>query len=326
MTPDFSFTIKSLRLDEDYKPTDSTRLTTNFANLARGERRRENLRNALRMIDNRFNDLARWDNPDRDRYAVDLDIISVDLTIGRSGEAFPAIEILKTTIVDHKTGGRTEGIVGNNFSSYVRDYDFSIRLPEYNQDRAAFGIPDDFGDLHGQIFQAFLASSAYKDHFRKPPVICLSVSGNKSYRRTTNGHPVLGVEYLPDEPSLTEQYFSKMGMTVRYFMPHGSVAPFAFNFCGDLLQDYTNLELVSTISTMESFQRIYRPEIYNANSFAGDCFKPSLKHQDYSLTQVVYDREERTRLAKEQGKFAEDHFIKPYRGVLDEWSAQHAAA
>lgn len=326
MTSAFSFTIKSLRLDEDYEPADSTRLTTNFANLARGEHRWENLRNVMRMIDNRFNDLAKWDNPARDRYTVELDIVSVDLTVGRGEEAFPAIEILKATIVDHQTGARTEGIVGNNFSSYVRDYDFSIRLPEHNKERAAFGIPDDFGDLHGQIFQAFLSSKAYTDQFRKPPVICLSVSENKTYRRLTNEHPVLGIEYQPNAPSLTEQYFRKMGMEVRYFMPRGSVAPLAFNFCGDLLQDYTDLELISTISTMESFQRIYRPEIYNANSAAGDVFKPSLQHKDYSLTQVVYDREERSRLAKNQGQFAEDHFIKPYRAVLDEWSAQHAAA
>ena len=326
MTPDFSFTIKRLRLDEDYKPADSTRLTTNFANLARGDRRQENLRNALQMIDNRFNDLARWDNPERNRYAVELDIVSVELNIEGEGEAFPAIEILKTTIVDRNTGARTDGIVGNNFSSYVRDYDFSIRLPEYNKNRSAFGIPDDFGDLHGQIFQAFITSDAYKTHFQKPPVICLSVSDNKTYHRAANEHPLLGVEYTPNERSLTEQYFRKMGMSVRYFMPRGSVAPFAFNFCGDLLQDYSNLELISTISTMESFQRIYRPEIYNANSIAGDCFKPSLKHQDYSLTQVVYDRGERTRLATEQGKFAEDHFIKPYRALLDQWSSQHVAA
>ncbi|MEM6748083.1 MAG: DUF1852 domain-containing protein [Pseudomonadota bacterium] len=325
MTPGFSFTINSLRFDEDYRPADGTRLTTNFANLARGEHRQQNLRNALRMIDNRFNDLAYWDNPARDRYTVELDIISADLRVG-DGEAFPAIEILRTTIVDRKTGSQTDGIVGNNFSSYVRDYDFSIRLPAYNKNRSTLGIPDDFGDLHGQIFQAFLASQTYREHFRKPPVICLSVSDNKTYRRSTNEHPVLGIEYHPNAPSLTEQYFQKMGMSVRYFMPRGSVAPLAFNACGDLLQDYTDLELISTIAAMESFQRIYRPEIYNANSTAGDVFKPSLQHQDYSLTQVVYDREERTRLAKEQGQFAEDHFIKPYRAILDEWSAQHAAA
>ncbi|WVM92324.1 putative oxygenase MesX [Halopseudomonas pachastrellae] len=43
------------------------------------------------------------------------------------------------------------------------------------------------------------------------------------------------------------------------------------------MNDYTNLELISTISTMESFQRIYRPEIYNANAAAGACYQPNLK-------------------------------------------------
>ena len=46
-----------------------------------------------------------------------------------------------------------------------------------------------------------------------------------------------------------------MGLKVRYFMPPHSVAPLAFYFTGDLLSDYTNLELISTISTMETFQR-----------------------------------------------------------------------
>lgn len=55
MNNDFTFAIKSIRFDENYQPSDNTRITTNFANLARGNYRRENLRNALRMIDNRFN-------------------------------------------------------------------------------------------------------------------------------------------------------------------------------------------------------------------------------------------------------------------------------
>ena len=80
------------------------------------------------MIDNRFNDLACWDNPDGDRYSVELEIISVEMSIGADGResALPLIEILKTNIVDRKTGVRTDGIAGNNFSSYVRDYDFSV--------------------------------------------------------------------------------------------------------------------------------------------------------------------------------------------------------
>ncbi len=327
MSTDLKFSIKSICFDEDYRPAEHTRATTNFANLAKGKGRQENLRNALRMIDNRFNALAHWDNPKGDRYAVELDIISVEMHIDAQGDndVFPLIEILKTTIVDRKTDERIEGIVGNNFSSYVRDYDFSVVLPEYNRDRTAFGAPADFGDLHGNLFKCFLNSDAYRAHFHKAPVICLSASSSKTYRRTGNQHPVLGAEYEQDELSSTDLYFQKMGLQVRFFMPPNSVAPFAFYFLSDLLDDYTNLELISTISTMETFQKIYRPEIYNANSAAGACYQPSLKHQDYSLTRIVYDREERSRLAVEQGKFAEEHFIKPYKAVLEQWSANYAA-
>ena len=153
----------------------------------------------------------------------------------------------------------------------------------------------------------------------------MSVSSSKTYYRTGNKHPLLGLEYRNDESSPTDQYFAKMGMKVRYFMPRHSVAPFAFYHIGDLLRDYTNLELASTISTMETFQKIYRPEIYNANSVAAEQYKPSLRYQDYSLTRIVYDREERSRLAVEQGKFAEEHFIKPYQAILDQLSASLAA-
>ncbi len=135
MNNDFTFAIKSIRFDENYQPSDNTRITTNFANLARGNYRRENLRNALRMIDNRFNALAYWDNAQGDRYSVELEIISVDMDIQGSGEAFPSIEVLKTNIVDHNTNERIEGIVGNNFSSYVRDYDFSVLLLDHNKNQ-----------------------------------------------------------------------------------------------------------------------------------------------------------------------------------------------
>ncbi|AIV06087.1 MULTISPECIES: DUF1852 domain-containing protein [Vibrio] len=324
MNNDFTFAIKSIRFDENYQPSDSTRITTNFANLARGSSRQDNLRNALRMIDNRFNALAHWDNPTGDRYCVELEIISVDMDIQGSGEAFPSIEVLKTNIVDRKTNERIEGIVGNNFSSYVRDYDFSVLLLDHNKDQPKFSIPAGFGELHGKLFKAFVKSESYQQHFQKPPVICLSVSDNKVYRRTENQHPVLGFEYQPNESSLTEQYFKKMGLQVRYFMPPNSVAPLAFYFFGDLLNDYSNLELISTISTMETFQKIYRPEIYNANAVAGQCYQPNLKNLDHSLTQIVYDREERSQLAIEQGKFAEEHFIKPYQSILEQWSAAYA--
>ena len=323
MNKNFTFTIKRICFDENYNPSENTRITTNFANLARGKKRQENLRNALVMIENRFNSLAYWDNPKGDRYSVQLEIISVELNVNveENGNAFPVIEILKTSVVDKKTNERIKGIVGNNFSSYVRDYDFSVLLPEHNKNRPEFSLPDNFGDLHGNIFKRFVNSAAYKESFNKSPVICLSVSTKNTYYQTGNQHPVLGVEYQQDEPSLTDYYFAKMGMQARYFMPPNSVAPLAFYFMGDLLNDYTHLELISTISTMETFQKIYRPEIYNANSAAGKYYQPNLKHQDYSITQIVYDREERSQLAIEQGKFTEEHFIKPYKTILEQWSA-----
>ncbi|MBQ4857282.1 DUF1852 domain-containing protein [Pseudoalteromonas sp. MMG007] len=320
MSKNLTFNIKSQRLDEHYTPSTNTRITTNFANLARGEHRQSNLRKALNMINNRFNTLANWDNPTADRYSIELEIISVDIGLDENSQSFPSIEILKTNIVDNKTNKCIEGIVGNNFSSYVRDYDFSVLLQQYNKDKPQFSIPKNFGELHGKLFQSFVSSTTYKQNFKKPPVICLSVSDNKTYHRTANEHPILGIEYHPNESSLTEQYFKKMGLQVRYFMPANSAAPFALFFFGDLLNDYTNLELISTISTMETFQKIYRPEIYNANATAGKAYKPNLKNADHSLTQIIYDRDERSKLAAEQGKFAEEHFIKPYQSVLEQFT------
>ncbi|MGB3110478.1 DUF1852 domain-containing protein [Psychrobacter sp. 1176_08] len=324
MSNNFTCSISSIRFDEDYHPADSTRLTTNFANLARGEHRQENLRRTLRMINNRFNALAHWDNSTADRYSVEVDIVSANMDIEGNGDTFPVIETLKTTIVDHKDNKRIEGMIGNSFSSYVRDYDFSIVLPDHFDKNPTSPPPEHFGDLHGKLFQYLLNSEAYQANFSKKPVICLSVSTSKTYHRTNNQHPVLGVEYRQDEYSLTDEYFHKMGLTVRYFMPTGSAAPLAFYFAGDLLSDYTDLELISTISTMDTFQKIYRPEIYNANSTAGEVYQPSLKYQDYSLTQIVYDREERSQLAVKQGKITEEQFIKPYQSILEQWAANYS--
>ncbi|MBB4802592.1 hypothetical protein HNP37_002667 [Flavobacterium nitrogenifigens] len=320
---DFAFTLKSTCLDENYHPTGGTRLTTNFANLARGENRQQNLRNALNMINNRFNSLAQLDNPKGDRYLVELEIMTVTLNIDHKNgvDNLPMIEVLKTNIFDRKTNQYIDGVAGNNYSSYVRDYDFSVLLIDYNKDKPSFCVPENYGDLHGKLYKCFVASDTYKEHFKMSPIICLSVSSNKTYTRTEYQHPVLGFEYQQDQYSLTDEYFAKMGLKVRFFMPANSVAPMAFYHSGDLLSDYTDLGLISSISTMETFQKIYRPEIYNANSVAAKIYQPSLKHEDYSLTRVEYDREERSRLAVEQGKYCEEYFIKPYRDILEQWSA-----
>ncbi|WFF37845.1 DUF1852 domain-containing protein [Moraxella nasibovis] len=324
MTTNFNCRVHTETFDENYEPASSTRLTTNFANLARGENRKQNLQKAIAMINNRFNDLANWDNPTNDRYSVQLEIVSIDIDVEGKGEYFSVLEWLKTYVTDHKTGKTTGGIIGNSFSSFVRDYDFSVLLLDHNKDKPSFTVPEGYGELHGKLYRYVLNSPEYKARNEKAPVLCLSVATTRTYHRTTNVHPILGVEYVQNDYSLTDEYFAKMGLKVRYFMPKGSVAPYAFYYdeTADLLNDYTNLELISTIATMEAFQKIYRPEIYNANSFAGETYKGSLNYDDYSLTLVEYDRVERTELAIKQGKLAEEKFIKPYKEILDAWLAE----
>lgn len=323
MENDFRFHITTTRFDEDYSPSETSRLTTNFANLARGEHRRQNLRNALTMIDRRFDDLAPGGGPDGDhRYRVELEIVSVALRFSAEDEEreFPLLEFLDIQIVDRRTGERHPGIAGNNFSSYVRDFDFSVRLPSASEAAGRFTVPDDFGDLHGRLFQRFLASPEYGERFALPPVICISVSTSRTYRRGECRHPVLGVEYHADGSSLTDDYFAKMGLRVRYFLPPGGAAPLAFYFRDDLLSDYSDLQLAGTISTMETFQRIYRPEIYNAHTVAGSEYRPSLEHEDYSPTPVTYDRVERGQLGVTQGRYTEEHLMTPYGEALRQWA------
>ena len=167
MSNDFTYRITTTPFDENYSPSENSRITTNFANLARGEHRQQNLRRTLSMINQRFNELATRHNPDRDRYAVDLEIISADLQFTADGEEhrFPLIEVLDIQIVDRLTGRRHPGIVGNNFSSYLRDFDFSVLLPAVNEAATGFTVPEGFGDLHGKLFQHFLDSPAYRERF-----------------------------------------------------------------------------------------------------------------------------------------------------------------
>lgn len=114
MTSELEFSITTTRFDEHYSPSASSRSTTNFANLARGDKREQNLRNTLAMIESRFNGLGREGNPEQDRYGVELEIVSADLhfTAGDNRVEFPLIEILYVTILDRVTGARIDGIAG----------------------------------------------------------------------------------------------------------------------------------------------------------------------------------------------------------------------
>lgn len=328
MPNDPTFSVTRTRFDEDYTPADSSRLTTNFANLARGEHRQQNLRNALALINGRCNDLASKagdaGSPAGDRYRVELDIVSVTMQFEDQGAhvAFPLIEVLDVAILDQRTGERHQGILGNNFSSYLRDYDFAVLLPSLD---TSAGIPDDFGQLHGALFQRFLESDAFRSQFDAEPVVCISVSTSQTYRQTGFVHPVLGAEYEHEHSSLTDDYFGRMGMQVRYFMPPGGKAPLAFYTRGDLVRDYSDLQLIGTISTMETFQKIYRPEIYNANTVAPSTFRPTLDQTDWTSTGIAYDREERSRLGVTQGRYTEEHLVRPHRELLERWAVGSSA-
>src|SRR5690606_41235806 len=71
------------------------------------------------LINNRFNSLAVEDNDKGDRYHVELEIMTVTMSLDNntSFDSLPMMEVLKTNIFDHKTGLQIEGVGGNNFRS-----------------------------------------------------------------------------------------------------------------------------------------------------------------------------------------------------------------
>ena len=81
-----------------------------------------------------------------------------------------------------------------------------------------------------------------------------------SVRRVRSGLLCSSIQSLRAR-GLFDEYFAKMGLQVRYFMPRGGVAPLAFYFRGDLLGDYTDLQLIGTISTMEDYKSCQIVEI-----------------------------------------------------------------
>ena len=177
-------------------------------------------------------------------------------------------------------------------------------------------MPERFGDLHGKLFDYVLNSPAYREQFNKPRWF-VSVSTTKTYTQTANCHPILGTEYVQDAYSLTDEYFSKMGLSVRYFMPPKSVAPFLFYFKGDLLNDYTNLELISALALMKR-SKIYRPEIYNANSVAGQKLSAQFKSSRLFTGQISMTVKNAASWRFNKVN-TQKPFIKPYQTLLQNW-------
>ena len=312
-----SFTSKMIDLDEYYVPNSLTRATTNFANLARGKNRRENLVNLFSMINNRINSLLNENNENGNRYKIHIKILTVYLSFCKYDHPpFPINEMLYSEVEDTLNDQIYRGAIGCNLSSYIRDYDFNIVLPKYKckNDRSYF--PEDFGKLHGILFRLQFKNNWHEGIIDGNPITAISVSSNSTYHKNQNSHPILGEEYYEEKQSITTKYFNQMGLSVKYFMPPDSKAPLAIYHQPDLLSNYSDLEFASLISIMESFQKIYRPEIYNSNSKAPAIFKPSLSNIDYSRSMIYYDREERNVLGMKQAKLAYTSLLRPYNKEL----------
>jgi hypothetical protein len=286
----------------DYVPSSRSRLTTNFANLARGKDRKRNLQGLFNMIDNRINSLLPKDNDEANRYQVHLEIITVLLSFSDNNkQSFPITEMLKIEVEDRRQKKIIAQISGGSLSSYIRDYDFTVIFPKINNGSATLQEIEDFGLLHGILYQLQFNSIYPYGVLDDFPSIAISVSSNKTYLSLKSTSQILGEEFKEQgDLSVTSEYFKLMGLSARYFLPTDGRAPLAIYHKPDTLKSYDCYQLAALIAVMETFQKIYRPEIYNANSRACSIFKPSLSHDDFSNSKIQYDRIERESLSKKQ--------------------------
>lgn len=311
------YTVARTRYDAQYTPSSDSRATTNFANLARGPDRAENLLCLFALINQRLNALmALIVQPPAD-YAIQLDIVGVSAAFG-NGPRFLLAEMLEAAVINSSTGETHQGALGLNLSSYVRDYDFILRVPQLREAGLDACTQSDFGLLHGLLYQLQFKRYWPGGVIDRPAVTAISVSSNRQYQKTGEMHPVLGERYreLPD-PSPTTAYFKQMDMAPAFYMPHGNQAPLAIYMRNADPSAFTAIELVSLIAVMDAFQRIYRPEIYNRRVPASDLFQPSLTETDYLKPKVFYDRDERNRLAQLQARRVLRDFLEPYAPQLE---------
>jgi hypothetical protein len=119
------------------------------------------------------------------------------------------------------------------------------------------------------------------------------------------------------EESLTSRYFGRMGLTASYWMAPGSRAPLAiYHEAGDLTRR-NRYELAVLVAVMDTFEGIYRPEIYRSHVAAGSLYRPDLANTNFSPPLVFYDRTERDAvLGKRQAEMAWREFLSPNAASL----------
>ena len=310
------FKICTTPFNLSYVPASYSRCTTNYVNLAKNKfTRKQNLGCLLAEIDRRYESLYRSGMIGSNEYLLRLDIVTVFAYFDdASSPPFPIAEFLSSAFEHRRTGERCAGPIGFNFSSYIRDYDFNILLPSLLKVRGLKSKMNTFGQLHGLLFRMmfrdFWAEGGILDI---PCIFALSVSTNNTYDAQEFTHRILGQQYQKLGPSsLTDRYFGCMGLEVSYFQPPGTQAPLAFYYkLGDLL-NRPGRDLVALVAVMETFQRIYRPEIYAACKAANGRFTSSLTNNNFLPPSIHYDRLERDQiLGPLQAKLAWNKFLKP---------------
>lgn len=318
--PNFpEFTVGSVPYDGDYVPVAGTRATTNFANLALNpETRRNSIETFLASANTDLNGILDGD-ADSARFSLTLEIVRVSLRLADQPvpTSIALTEVMRAQVIDSRSGERLEGPIGLNYSSYLRDYDFRVVLPDLLAREAPPDELDDFGKLHGLLTQMQFGIDAVVPG---PLTIAISISQNRDYQATAFVHPILGREYTAAEDSLTDGYFRHMGLAPRFFRPVNLPAPLAI-YATNTLCDHSDAYLAALIAVMGNFQRIYRPEIYLATkSFSetpGEWSRASLSNPHHALPPVRYDRQEREVLADHQARHIETLLLRPHADLVE---------
>ena len=314
------FTLNRTPIDADYVPAAESRQSTNIINLARDpQTRARNLCALSEQIQVRYHDLLPADASQHPTHHIRLEILSINAAFETSPVVapFPIAECLGVVFEDRHTGKEFSGPIGLSFSSYIRDYDFNILLPQLLLQQNP-PVLDGFGRLHGLLYRLMFRSVWSGGVLEQPCLFALSVSSRSQYQGQAEQHPILGRRYRElGSTSLTSRYFAAMGLSASHFMAPGAMAPLTFYHEADQLLNQTSQDLAALIAVMESLQRIYRPEIYAAHLAAGNHFVPSLNNTDYTPPAVHYDRQERdSQLGPEQAARAWECFLKPHATSL----------
>ena len=323
-----TFHVESIRYDGDYAPGANTRATTNYANLARDpSTRRRNILTLLDMVNRDLNMFLVGDASAR--YEIILDVLSIHgHLVGGFDDEVPFTEVLRAQVLDKESGEIHIGPTGLNFSSFVRDYDFRVVLPELmSQPEDARDLAD-FGALHGFLTRLqFGENRVVPDHL----TIAISIAQRIAYRATEFVHPVLGREYTAPQESMTDAYFDHMGLQPRFFKPSNLSAPIAiYSHLPDSLCDRGDVFLASLIAVMGNFQKIYRPEIYLSRTgfseIPGVESQASLSNDDFERPAIYYDKDEREPLSHGQAQEIEERFFMRHPDLIEKLNSLIADA